>query len=116
MLRNYLIVAVRHLLRQGRYSLINVVGLAVGIACCTLVTLYVDHELRHDAFHEKGDRIFRLVLEDGRVADPGGTLFPPELTDAVAMDVPGIRTGTAFIRTHVRVRHGAKVFDEAAPQ
>lgn len=112
MLRNYLVVAVRNLLRQGRYSLINIVGLAIGIACCTLISLYVDHELRHDAFHEKGDRIYRLVLEDTHTGDPGGTLFPAELADPVALGVPGIRTAATFIRSHGRVRHGLEVLDE----
>ena len=70
MLRIYLLVALRTLLRHKSYSFINLFGLSIGVACCTLICLYVDHELRHDSFHEKGERIYRLLLEDGSEREP----------------------------------------------
>ena len=63
MLRNYLTVAVRHLLRQKLYSFINVFGLAVGMAGCVLIGLVVRHELTFDRFHEKAERIYRVIRE-----------------------------------------------------
>ncbi len=61
MFKNYLKIALRNMMRFKAYSSINIAGLAVGIACCLLIFLYVQDELSYDRFHEKGDRIFRLV-------------------------------------------------------
>ena len=67
MIRNYLTVAVRNLLRQPVYSLINIVGLAIGMAACMLIVLYIQDELSYDRYHPKADRIFRIVddIESG---------------------------------------------------
>ncbi|NKB69291.1 MAG: FtsX-like permease family protein [Candidatus Latescibacteria bacterium] len=111
MLRNYLLVALRSLWRQRRYSLINIAGLSIGIACCALMALYVDHELRFDAFHERGARIYRLVLEDSAPGGKGrGTLLPADLVVAVKETVPGVRRATGFIASSARVRLGDESF------
>lgn len=60
MLTNYLKVAVRAFRKQPVYSLINVVGLAIGLACCLLIFLFVQDELTFDRFHANADRIYRL--------------------------------------------------------
>lgn len=60
MLRNYLKIAIRNLRKQKLYSLINISGLAMGLACCILIYLFVRHEYSYDAFHANGDRIFRI--------------------------------------------------------
>src|SRR5580692_8204958 len=59
MLKNYLKVALRYLLRYKEYTVINIFGLGVGIACCLLIMLFVRSELSYDRFHSKSDRIFR---------------------------------------------------------
>ena len=67
MLKNYFKVALRNLLRQKSYSLINIFGLAFGVAVCLMVLLFVKDELSYDQFHDKSARIFRLatgVLEE----------------------------------------------------
>ena len=64
MLRNYLIVAGRNLLRYKVYSCINICGLALAIGCCLLIFLFVWNEWTYDAFHEKADRIFRVYEVD----------------------------------------------------
>ncbi len=61
MLRNYLKIAFRNLLKNKSFSLINIFGLAVGMAACILMLAYVQDELSYDKFHEKGDRIYRLT-------------------------------------------------------
>ena len=63
MLQNYLKIALRNLLKNKGFSAINIFGLAVGIACCLLITLYVTDELSFDRFHEKADRIYRTNLD-----------------------------------------------------
>jgi putative ABC transport system permease protein len=60
MLKNYLIVTWRNLVRHKTYSLINLLGLAIGIAFCILSFLFVRHEWSFDRFHEHVDRIFRV--------------------------------------------------------
>jgi ABC-type antimicrobial peptide transport system permease subunit len=61
MIRNYVKIALRNLARQKGYSLINVAGLAVGMACCILILLWVQDELSFDRFHTNGGRIHRVV-------------------------------------------------------
>ena len=51
MFKNYLKSALRNLYKHKGYSLINIIGLAIGMACCLLILLYVRHELSYDAYH-----------------------------------------------------------------
>ncbi|MCY7360359.1 MAG: ABC transporter permease [Rudanella sp.] len=61
MLKNSFKIALRNLWKNRTYSGINVFGLAVGLATCLLITLYVAHELSYDRYHERANRIFRVV-------------------------------------------------------
>ncbi|MFA9452648.1 MAG: ABC transporter permease [Candidatus Aminicenantaceae bacterium] len=61
MLKNYLLIAWRNLNKNKGYSLLNILGLAVGMAVFVLIFLYVQHELSFDRWHENADRIFRVV-------------------------------------------------------
>ena len=63
MVKNYLKIAIRNLLRKKGFSLINILGLSIGIACCLLILLHVRDELSYDRHHEKADRIYRMALE-----------------------------------------------------
>ncbi len=63
MFQNYLKIALRNLTRHKGYSLINVLGLSVGVACCVLIGLFVHDEFRVDRFHSKRDRIYKLLHE-----------------------------------------------------
>ncbi len=63
MLKNYLKVALRNLRRYKGYTFINIMGLAVGIAACVLIFLYVQNELSYDRFHENADRTYRLTAD-----------------------------------------------------
>ncbi len=65
MLKNYLTIALRNLVRYKIYTAINALGLATGIAFCLLTFLYVRHEWTYDQFHEKSNRIFRLGASGG---------------------------------------------------
>ena len=60
MIKNYLIVAWRNLARYKIYSAINITGLAIGLAVCMLIVLYVGHESNYDRFHKNAERIFWL--------------------------------------------------------
>jgi putative ABC transport system permease protein len=63
MLKNYMKIALINFRKHKAFSFINILGLAIGIACCVLIITYVFHELSYDKFHEKGDRIYRLRTE-----------------------------------------------------
>lgn len=60
MILNYLKIAYRNIVRNKGYSLINILGLAIGFACFILIMLYVMDELSYDKYHAKADRIYRL--------------------------------------------------------
>lgn len=62
MLRNYFLITLRSLLKNGVYSFINIAGLTVGIACSILILLWVSDELSWDNFHDKKDRIHRVYI------------------------------------------------------
>ena len=63
MFRNYFKVAFRNLLKRKGFSLINILGLATGMAVCLLIILFIQSELSYDKHHEKADNIYRVVLE-----------------------------------------------------
>ena len=60
MFKNYLIIALRNFKRHKGYAFINIAGLAIGIACCILIVLYIQYELSFDKYHDKADRIYLL--------------------------------------------------------
>lgn len=61
MLRHFFQIAWRQLLKRKFYSLINITGLAIGMLCCIVITLYIKHELSYDQYHVNRDRIYRVV-------------------------------------------------------
>ncbi|MBN1559772.1 ABC transporter permease, partial [candidate division KSB1 bacterium] len=69
MLKNTVKIALRNIFRQKVYSLLNIVGLAVGISVFLLISLYVASELTFDAFHKDSNAIFRIVTEHDNGTD-----------------------------------------------
>jgi putative ABC transport system permease protein len=61
MIKNYLKITSRNIEKHKSYSFINIAGLAIGMACCVLIFLFIQDELSFDRYHEKADRIYRLV-------------------------------------------------------
>ena len=76
MFKNYLLVALRIIDRQKMYSVLNIAGLAIGMAAFLLIALYTQYELSFDRYHQNSERIYRVV-RDGR------TLTPPPLGQAL---------------------------------
>jgi len=94
MLRNYFKISVRNLSRYRVFSVINISGLAIGLACCLVITLYIKEELNYDRFHNHADRTYRITREffspDGstslhlaRVAPPVGPLFKIDFAEEI---------------------------------
>jgi ABC-type antimicrobial peptide transport system permease subunit len=70
MLKNYLLVTLRSLRKNGTYSFINIAGLSIGITCSVLILLWVFDELSFDKFHPKADRLYQVWINatfDGKL-------------------------------------------------
>ncbi len=97
MLKNYLKIALRNLRKHKGYSMINITGLAVGLAYCLLIFLYVQDELSYDRYHEKADRIYRLVSD---LKTPDRTfqfaVTPPDMAPTLRRDFPEIQNTVRF--------------------
>ncbi len=84
MLRTYLILVLRHLVRHKGYALVNIIGLAGAMACCVIMLSYVRYELNYDLFHENADRIYRVVQGNkGQHPAALGPTMHRELPDVV---------------------------------
>ncbi len=95
MIRNYLIIALRNLLRQKGYSIINISGLAIGLAAFILIVLFVVNELSYDKFHTNADRIYRISVEgiiSGDVLNVAVSAAPTG--EAMVRDIPEILKAT----------------------
>jgi putative ABC transport system permease protein len=97
MFRNYFVTAIRSLARSREFSLINIVGLAVGLATFSLISFYVYHELSFDRYHKNADRIFRIV-ENLRTENEmlfQSTSSPP-MGPALMRDFPEVESYVRF--------------------
>ncbi|MGC4020737.1 MAG: ABC transporter permease [Cyclobacteriaceae bacterium] len=113
MLKNYLITALRNLRKNKGFSTINILGLSIGLASFMLISLYVYHELNMDGYHEKGDRIFRVV-ENLRTENElllQSTSSPP-MGPLMLKDFPEVQTFVRFTWNSGLVRKDKTVFFE----
>jgi putative ABC transport system permease protein len=100
MFRSYIEIALRNFSKQKLYSFINIFGLAVAIAFCLLIMLFVRDEVTHDSFHEKADRLYRVNIltknDEGRLSS--STLCPPPLGPAFQEEFPELAHMSRFIK------------------
>lgn len=97
MIKNYLKTAIRNLKRHPGYSLINIVGLSIGMACFILITLVIRGEFQVDTFHEQADRIYRVTRFDelqGSASRVALTQAP--LAGALKQDFPDVEKSACF--------------------
>ena len=113
MLKNYLKIAWRNLVKNKTFSIINISGLAIGLSCFLLISLYVLDEISFDRFHDKAQRIYRIHSEirmggsDLKLAvasDPMGTTLKkdyPEIEESTRIYASSgsklVRKGNEFI-------------------
>jgi putative ABC transport system permease protein len=110
MLRNYLTIALRTIRRRAGYTTINVFGLAVGMAACLLIGLYVGDELSYDTFHDRADRIYVMGTENDFFGRSIATSYPVGLT--LEADLPPVeRAVRTASRGAVTVRHPGGTVD-----
>src|SRR5687768_8603689 len=77
MLRNYLLIAFRNLTKNLGYTSINVFGLAIGLACCLLVTLYIRFETSFEDFHKSKANLYRYIPRSERDGEVRMQTFLP---------------------------------------
>jgi ABC-type antimicrobial peptide transport system permease subunit len=97
MIKNYLITALRNLRRNKIFSLINVLGLSIGISAALVIFLIVQYDFSFEKFQKDGDRIYRVVADMKFAGEPfynSGVPWP--LPEAARNEVSGIEEGTAF--------------------
>ena len=113
MIKNYLLTALRSIRRHQLYSVINVLGLTVGLSCVLLIVTYVYHELQYDQFHEHKDRIVRASIEYGE----GGVVAkaavsPTAVLPAFQREFPEVVGGVRLYATSRPVQQGDQSFQE----
>ncbi|PTB93428.1 ABC transporter permease [Marivirga lumbricoides] len=120
MFKNYIKIAWRNLLKKKVYSFINIAGLGMGMACCFLIYMYVQDELSYDQYHEKKDRIYRVIHgfsesseSDNVKPDYYEVWGNAPVGQALANDFPEIEKIVQFSgRADILLRKGEKMFQE----
>jgi putative ABC transport system permease protein len=115
MFRNYLTIALRNIIRHRLYSLINIAGLGVGLACAILITLFVRDELSYDKWIPRSENLWRVEVTyhvPGR-SDPIITAqtsmpIPPAMRD----QIPEVRSATRLARESMSLTSGDRQFSE----
>jgi predicted permease len=100
MIKNYLKVALRNIRRHKGFSFINIAGLAIGLACCLLITIWVLDELSYDKFHENAANLYRVEEDQhysGRIFYVYVTPYP--LGPALKAEIPEIIDATRVVWT-----------------
>src|SRR3954471_1549903 len=92
MLRNYLLIAVRNLYRQLSYSLINITGLAIGLACSLVMFLFVYTEWSYDRHFANAERIYKIGVSFFNMGD--FAVGPEVLGDVLPADFEGVEAFT----------------------
>ena len=111
MIRNYIKAALRNLLHHKLFSMINIAGLAIGIAGCLILITYVNFELSYDDYHENAGRIYRVrndVYPKGQLPDQRATTYP-------ALG-PALKANFPEVKEFARVKHysGVVIYTDAS--
>ena len=117
MLKNYLKVTFRNFRRHKTYSVINLLGLAIGLACCMVIVIHILDELGFDRFHKNADRIYRVTRDWSRAGEGGR-----QAANTPAAIGPNLRAEYSVVENFARIMfpfpqsvlisHGEKRFYE----
>ncbi len=101
MFQNYMKVALRTIRRHKGFSFINILGLAVGMACVIIILLWIRYEMSFDTHHEKAKNIFRVAIgnePEGKTGQRKLVVTPPALSPALLADFPEISASARLSR------------------
>ncbi len=114
MIKNFIVIAFRNLLKQRFYTLINILGLSIGIACFVMITLYVSDELSYDRFHPHAENTYRVGLRgqlSGQEINVAVTCPPMAFT--LVEEFPEVKDATRLYKLESEVtRYEDVVFTE----
>jgi putative ABC transport system permease protein len=111
MLRNYIKIAFRNLFRNKLYSMINLLGLAIGMAACLMIFLWVQDELSYDRFHQKAERIFRVERKfDFRDMHGQAPVTSGPYGPALVADYPEIENFVRLDREELSIKDHRNIF------
>src|SRR3984885_8295933 len=113
MFKSYFKIAWRNLWKNKLYTVVNILGITIGIASCIFLGLYIGDELSYYQFHKKGDRIARITMEYSNGGTIGkyaqtGTKAGPQFTRSF----PAIEAFSRTFKFGRIVSDGSKTFDE----
>jgi putative ABC transport system permease protein len=114
MLRNYLIVAIRNILKQKFYAFINILGLTIGVAATLFIILYISDELSYDRFHTHINQMYRVGLH-GQLAgqEVHAAATPPPLAQTMVNEIPGVESAIRLWEwTDVVIRYEDQAYTE----
>src|SRR4029078_7031412 len=112
--KNYLLLAIKHLKKQKVFSVINILGLTVGITCCLMIFLFIMNELSYDSFHKNGKNIYRVM----RVGNNNGerrevAYLSPPYGPALMNDYPDVvQAAVRVMRDNDLISHNDISFNE----
>lgn len=113
MIRNYFKVAIRNFSRNRIFSLINLTGLIIGMACCTIICLILQHEFSYDRHHSNSDRIYKVLtrtkVSGGDLYYRSGTQGP--LGPTLQKDFPEVQMATRILSKNMWVSHNDQGFE-----
>ncbi|HSK11610.1 MAG TPA: ABC transporter permease, partial [Phnomibacter sp.] len=117
MIWSFLKSSLRDLMRHKGFSLIKLLGLAMGIACAVLIILFTKDEWSYDRFHQKGDNIYRIVTDmyngEGKL-EAGGGFTGYFHGPTFAAQIPEIRSVIRYQPAFLDVKHGTEVLRQNA--
>lgn len=118
MLKNYFIIAIRNILRNKVYSLINILGLSIGVACCLLLTLYIQEEYSVDKQHARVDDLYRVVTTFHNIDNIRQTAScSPPIAMAMKDEIPEVETAARLLNppgvTQNLIRYETNMFYES---
>jgi putative ABC transport system permease protein len=114
MLQNYLKIAFRSIWGNKLHTVINIVGLSLGIATCLLIVLFVKDEWTYDAFHSKADRIYRVWAKEnwGENQEFFNTVTPYPMGPALKENFAEVEQEVRIVETNPQLKVGENQFTE----
>lgn len=109
MIQNYILTAFRFIKKQRFISMVNIIGLAIGIASCIIITLYVHDELSYDKYHSRSERIYRLL---GKTNANPIAIYPGAMYDQVNEKISGIEQTCRITPFESTITYGKTKYNE----
>ncbi|MBN2612552.1 MAG: ABC transporter permease, partial [Bacteroidales bacterium] len=114
MIRNYFIIALRNIRRFPAHSILNIIGMAIGMACAILILLWVQDEWSYDRHFKNADNLYRVIEKQNL---PGGktqelALAPTPLVNIVKQEYPEIIRTSRYALVPLTLKKGNESIEE----